>query len=386
MRRRNIALIACAALTVAAMMDWLWQGQSSARPPTVTAPPVVTPSVPPIVSPSPDPVRTPALYDGFELPLKGATGYATIELNLRSEPDTHSERLSILPPGTAFQIVREEGAYWRVIGSDFSGYVAHRYCMVNLPDVLPSVIYDNTNSYASKILTSGKMIPGISGEPLYENAFYNPRLQQKEFIMPVLYEMAKKIGIAQQAALQNGESLKIYESYRPYATQRKVVNALNALAAADSEVYKGISAAPWKVSWFASQGISNHQRGCAIDVSLVRVERTEQRVSGSYEYTEVTGFSEYAMPTAMHELSIAAAAFQTPVSSQSKTAWRSASSTESMNSAARKLQQYCTDAGLTPLASEWWHFNDLDAYAHIKANAGSGDTILKELYSTPPDD
>ena len=33
---------------------------------------------------------------------------------------------------------------------------------------------------------------------------------------------------------------------------------------------------------------------------------------------------------------------------------------------ARGLQRYCTGAGLTPLASEWWHFNDLEAYFHYR--------------------
>ena len=36
-----------------------------------------------------------------------------------------------------------------------------------------------------------------------------------------------------------------------------------------------------------------------------------------------------------------------------------------MNAPALKLRQYCTDAGLSPLASEWWHFNDLEANAAI---------------------
>lgn len=51
-----------------------------------------------------------------------------------------------------------------------------------------------------------------------------------------------------------------------------------------------------------------------------------------------------------------------------------------MNEAARLLQSYATDAGLIPLASEWWHFNDLasasgvdDSYTGrftLAANAG----------------
>ena len=90
------------------------------------------------------------------------------------------------------------------------------------------------------------------------------------------------------------------------------------------------------------------------------------------------------MPTPMHELSIAAAAFQAPVSSTSKTAWLSAEPAAAMNSAAKSLQRYCSDAGMTPLASEWWHFNDLDAYARVKDHAGEGGTVLANLYSRSP--
>ena len=33
---------------------------------------------------------------------------------------------------------------------------------------------------------------------------------------------------------------------------------------------------------------------------------------------------------------------------------------------------YCTNAGMTPLASEWWHFNDLDAQNKVRMTSGNG--------------
>lgn len=42
-----------------------------------------------------------------------------------------------------------------------------------------------------------------------------------------------------------------------------------------------------------------------------------------------------------------------------------------MTEGAKLLQKYCTSAGLSPLCSEWWHFNSLNAKANT-GNAGSG--------------
>jgi D-alanyl-D-alanine dipeptidase len=69
------------------------------------------------------------------------------------------------------------------------------------------------------------------------------------------------------------------------------------------------------------------------------------------------------------------------VSSNSKTAWKSATATDTMTDGARLLQQYCTDAGLTPLASEWWHFNDLDAQNLVSYSSGNGEFWLEGCVS-----
>src|SRR5690606_3756850 len=98
---------------------------------------------------------------------------------------------------------------------EFAGWLQHKYCFINLPDIIPSIIYDNTNTYASKFASSGFEIPGISDQALYSGKTYNERLAKDEYIMPVLYSMAPKIYMAQQLALLEGNALKIYESFRP---------------------------------------------------------------------------------------------------------------------------------------------------------------------------
>ena len=328
----------------------------------------------------------PLLYEGdLELPVNGATGYASVLMDLKATADAGSETISELEAGTAFEVLEEVGDWWYVRTATESGWVQHLYCFINLPDVVPSIIYDNTNTYASKFASSGKTIPGITGEALYDGKAYNMRLGKVSDIVPVLYSMSKKIHLAQQAALEEGNTLVIYEGYRPFFAQKLTVDALTTLAAADPEVMAGINTHPWDTNWFIATSISNHQMGYAIDVTLAKITEQQEFVIGDYTATAVTSYTEYTMPTTIHELSMASATFTGPVKSSSPTAWLQANLADTMNEAAILLQRYCTDAGLTPLASEWWHFNDLDARFATEDNSSKGEYLLDATMSEAPE-
>ena len=300
------------------------------------------------------------------------------------EPDPFEGALAVLEPGTAFTILEEEGDWWRVRCQAGEGWVEHLYCMINLPDVIPSMIYDATNSYDSLYRSMGKEIPGVTGETFYPGKADNPRLGREEFMMPVLYSMALKLCQAQQAALAEGNTLVLYEGYRPHSTQQAVSRGLSALAADDPEVDAGLNDPPWSLGWFIAVGYSNHQRGYAVDISLAKVWKTEQRTCGEYPYLAVTTYSLYDMPTSMHELSRLAVTFASPVNSHSATAWHNAQLSDTMNEPALALQRYCTEAGLTPLASEWWHFNDLETREKVLENQGVGDFVISQCLSEVP--
>ena len=328
----------------------------------------------------------PLLYEGdLDLPVNGATGYASVLMDLKATADAGSETISELEAGTAFEVLEEVGDWWYVRTATESGWVQHLYCFINLPDVVPSIIYDNTNTYASKFASSGKTIPGITGEALYDGKAYNMRLGKVSDIVPVLYSMSKKIHLAQQAALEEGNTLVIYEGYRPFFAQKLTVDALTTLAAADPEVMAGINTHPWDTNWFIATSISNHQMGYAIDVTLAKITEQQEFVIGDYTATAVTGYTEYTVPTTIHELSMASATFTGPVKSSSPTAWLQANLADTMNEAAILLQRYCTDAGLTPLASEWWHFNDLDARFATEDNSSKGEYLLDATMSEAPE-
>ena len=63
---------------------------------------------------------------------------------------------------------------------------------------------------------------------------------------------------------------------------------------------------------------------------------------------------------------------------------RAGPAADTMNEAALLLRTYCTDAGLTPLASEWWHFNDLDRLAVVDSS-WRGEFALAENVSRAPE-
>ena len=271
-----------------------------------------------------------------------------------------------------FYIRQESGAYWQVCLLDGTvGWLQSAFCMINLPDVLPSIVYENPNAVASVFRTCGETIEGITGQKLYDGLFYNQRLGRDEFVMPLNYAMAKKVGKAQKSALQAGDCLKIIETFRPYDVQMQVKDAVYAKARADKSLMAALNEGAWNIGWFIATALSNHQRGVAMDTTLLRVtDQTEHRMAGC-PFLRVTG-EEYEMPSAMHELSSAAACFTGPVTSNSATAWKRAAASSSMTDGARRLQSYCTNAGMTPLASEWWHFNDLDAQNKVRMTSGNG--------------
>lgn len=388
-KEMRAALVLSAAILAAAVLAVLLARsgplQSASAPAPTAAAAVPSPAAAPAPTTTPQPTPAPLVCDGLlELPVQGATGYAVTGISLYAEASAESTALADLPAGTPFTILEESGSWWQVQAGEQTGWVRHDCCLINLPDVIPSLVYRDTNSEASLFRASGYEIPGVTGQALYDARSYNARFGQEMANMAVLYATAKKLADVQARALADGYTLVLYEGFRPYDTQVTVANALEALAAENETVRAGIATEPWSIGWFIAAGVSNHQQGYAVDVSLARVTATAAETCGPYAYTRVTGYEELAMPTAMHELSAAAASLAEPVASRDPDAWRQADPAPAMTEGALLLQSYCTAAGLTPLASEWWHFNDLDRLAVVDSS-WRGEFALAENVSRAPE-
>lgn len=322
----------------------------------------------------------------FELPLIGATGFVSYPIALHTTGDISSAVVEKLQPGDAFTVLEENGEWWRVTMEEGAqGWVQNVTCYLNIPDVIPSVVIDNTNAQASVFVSSGVDIPEITGEKLYTSLCYNERFRDDRHVVAANYTMVKKIYAAQQAALADGYTLVINETFRPLDVQLQVSAQLATLREQNATVRAGIDKSPWGISWFISNRLSTHQMGCAMDVSLAKVSTLTWDVCGEYLYPTVTAYTPCEMPTAIHELSAAAVSLKSPVNSYSPTAWKTIQPAGSMTQDALRLKQYCTGAGMSPLASEWWHFNDLDTKERIGSRYVSEVFYLDSCVSKIPE-
>ncbi len=330
--------------------------------------------------------QTPGEFIGeFELPPEGSTAYAICPQPLYASSDTNAFVLVQLPAGAVLRVleVSEEERWMRVAYDATEGWAQTALIAINLQDVVPSILYDDTDAYASAFRAQGREIPGITGLALYNAKAYNPRFDQEMFIMPVLYHAAKKFCLAQKAALAAGYCLRVYEFFRPMETQLAIARQLEALAAEDPEVQAGISTPPWNSDWFIATWRSNHQMGYAGDISMVRILEQDTASCSGYEYTRLLAFEELPMPTAIHEMSSAAASMQYPINPESAD-WRNVPAAQTMTEASLLLQTFCADAGLTPLASEWWHFNDNEAVTQENRDHAVGNFVPSQCVSVAP--
>lgn len=342
----------------------------------------------------------------FELPVEGTHGIAMIVLKVRDDSGAAVDTVSA---GTPFTILKENDTKVLARFADgLTGWVDKNYIMVNLPDLIPSIIYKNSNAEASLFRSLGIEINGITGKTLYESKVYNEKLGREEFIMPVQYHTAKKIMEAQQIAKEQDLTIVLYEGFRPFSAQMEVVSAMTALANKDPAVRAAISKNGFSKDFYICTGVSNHQQGAAVDVSLAQVSKWADAsfngntisVPEAYEefwYGEVIadaldgirfGSRSFGivlpeetacwMPTPMHELSYLAGTFTRPTKTYTHGAWKTALENGSVKRAAywtagaQKLQDIFVTAGMDPLASEWWHFNDIPSRNTAKSAGAAG--------------
>jgi len=319
----------------------------------------------------------------FELPVIGATGFAAIDLFLFSAPDKNASIAGELNAGQGFTILNEVKDFWYVSVNNLTGWVTSNLCMINIPDIIPSIVQDNTNTYSSLMRSSQIDIPNITGHALYNAKDFNLRLGREEYIAPVLYQMAAKIFDAQKTALANGHTIIIYESFRPHDAHQAVFENFEELINTNAAVRRGVSSGWLFSGWFLAPSPYNHQRGTAVDVSLGVILEKETVVAGGFQFTRVLKYSEFPMQSQMHELSADAVIFTTSIYSRDDIAWRSAVYLDTVTEGTRILHNYMTGSGLTPLASEWWHFNDIEATALATANDVLGKFQIEKSFSLP---
>ena len=251
----------------------------------------------------------------------------------------HNDVADKLSAGDEFTILGEKQGkfeYWAIEYDKGSGkkcgWISSTFAAINLKEYIPEMEYNITNLSGSIYKAVGHDLPNVTGKRLYSNKFAN--------FVPALYNFAKKLKTAAANARNNGDTLVVYDAYRPSSVSKKASDALNLLITKNSGYYSAdvvnkINYAGYDKSWFLAQGLSAHNTACAVDITI----------KGA------------TMPSDMHELSTLAAKYATPGST--KYASR-------MTSDAKKLDKYMKDAKLNDLASEWWHFQDTNSYKLVR--------------------
>lgn len=163
-----------------------------------------------------------------------------------------------------------------------------------------------------------KTIPGIAVEIKYATADnFTKEVLYPEARCLIRKEVAEKLARVQSSLQAQGLSLKFFDAYRPLSVQKKMWAKFPV---------EGYVANPAKGS--------NHNRGAAVDVTLV----------------DKTG-KELPMPSAYDEFS--------------ERAHRDyAGGTDEERKNRQILQEAMEKEGFHGLTTEWWHFDDKDAKSY----------------------
>ncbi|MCM1053156.1 MAG: DUF5411 family protein [Ruminococcus sp.] len=255
-------------------------------------------------------------------------------------------------PGIKFNILGSNGKYWAIEYAGSCGWVDSTYMAINLKEYIPSMTYSITNASGSIFKTYDGTkevdIPNLTGKQLYTSEF-------NDFV-PATYSFAQKLKIAQANAQRGGDTLKVYEAYRPVSVTRYATQTFGSLINSNNLVKEHITYSygantgnryQWSQSWFLASNISKHNTGCAVDITIASKEGD--------------------MPTKMHQLSTEAIKYYSPDAPRNEKGY----SGGMLNSqAARTLSNYMMNGtGLTDLASEWWHYQDDACHSTIGTGA-----------------
>jgi len=225
----------------------------------------------------------------------------------------------------------------------------------------------------NKLVHIKTIIPDIILDIRYAttNNFLNKKLYSKPICL-LRYGVAKKLLKVQQQLKKQGLGLKIYDGYRPLSVTKIMYNL--------SE-NKLLVAPPTG---------SNHNRGAAVDITLVKIENGEELLMPSYfdfynpikntyiDYEPILKkniLSKIIMTRKKRYLPIPLS-FITLYNNlnQSKYSYNNCNyslcnncdSNKSVNIEAKKnsslLKSIMIKNGFTPLTYEWWHFDSNDCY------------------------
>lgn len=275
----------------------------------------------------------------FSATLYGATAWANQELNIRKKATMDSNIIGTIPVGSKMTILTSENTnskYIKVKYNNLIGYVYSNFILINLPDVIPDMLYEITSASKSTASTANTAIPGITGKNLYGfTKKYNSKIDKETYYVPLLYPTAKKLQRAYNKARSEGYNLKVYDSYRPHDITISTNNYFRKLYNSNNKVKNAINYDKegnyWGPSWFLASSVSAHNKGIALDITITNSNNQELKAQTAYDTLDTSSIVKYN------------------------------------NTVSNKLRNIMLSQGFSPLESEWWHFQDND-YKTSKVN------------------
>lgn len=266
----------------------------------------------------------------FSATLYGAIAWANQKLNIRSNANMNSSLLGTIPVGGKMTILSSDNPstkYIKIKYNNIVGYVYSDYIYINLPDIMPDIVYNITNADSSIFKSADTDIPNVTGVALYGyTKQYNGKIGKTTYYAPLLYPVSKQLQKAYNIARSQGYNIKIYDTYRPYDVSLNIYNNFSNLYNNNRNVYNAINKDRnnqyWGPTWFLARGASGHNRGTDMDITLTDLNN-----------------KELSAQTPMHTLD-------------------ARSVVKYNNNMANKLREIMTSVGFETLKSEWWHFQE----------------------------
>ena len=266
----------------------------------------------------------------FSATLYGAIAWTNRNVNIRREPIENSKLLGTIPTGAKLTILSSDNPttkYIKISYNGIIGYVYSDFLLINLPDVIPDIVYYIANADKSLYKAANTSIADVTGKNLYGfSKKYNAKIGKNTYYVPLLYPVAKQLQGAYNIAKKDGYNLKIYDTYRPNDVTKYVNSKFRSLYNSNSNVKKLVdydkNGSYWGPGWFLANNVSTHNKGIALDLTLTDKNNNELKAQ-----------------TTMHMLD-------------------TRSTVKYNNSMANKLRSIMTSQGFETLESEWWHFQE----------------------------
>ena len=266
----------------------------------------------------------------FSATLYGAIAWTNRNVNIRREPIENSKLLGTIPTGAKLTILSSDNPttkYIKISYNGIIGYVYSDFLLINLPDVIPDIVYYIANADKSFYKAANISIADVTGKNLYGfSKKYNAKIGKNTYYVPLLYPVAKQLQGAYNIAKKDGYNLKIYDTYRPNDVTKYVNSKFRSLYNSNNNVKKLVdydkNGSYWGPGWFLANNVSTHNKGIALDLTLTDKNNNELKAQ-----------------TTMHMLD-------------------TRSTVKYNNSTANKLRSIMTSQGFETLESEWWHFQE----------------------------